>query len=68
MTNKELLLSLNSYEEFDKNRDKFTTEDFADEEVRRHLSQIFPRAYAPKDMHYEIPRTKENAWLFEMQE
>ncbi len=54
VTNKELLLSMRSYEEFDRNRGKFTPADFADKEVINHLNQIFPKAYAPKDMHREV--------------
>lgn len=67
MTQKELFLSLKSYEDFDKNRSVFRGMP-VDDEIRTHSEKIFPKAYAPKDMHYEIPRSKENAWLFEMQE
>ena len=63
MTQKELFLSLKSYEDFDKNRGAFRGMPF-DDEIREHCSKIFPKAYAPEDMHYEIPRNKENAWLF----
>ena len=54
MSNKEFLLSIKSYEEFDQNRDRFTSADFADAEVIEHLNRLFPKSYAPKDMHREV--------------
>lgn len=67
MTQKELFLSLKSYDDFDKNRSAFKGMSM-DDEIRAHSERIFPKAYAPKDMHHEIPRSNENAWLFEMHE
>lgn len=67
MTQKELFLGLKTYEDFDKNREKFRGMPF-DDEIREHCNKIFPKACAPGDMHNDIPRSKENAWLFEMQE
>ena len=54
MINKEFLLSIKSYEEFDKNRDRFTSADFADTEVIEHLDRLLGKSYAPKDMHREV--------------
>jgi hypothetical protein len=54
MGNKEILLSYKTYEEFDKNRNKFTREDFKDAEVVKHICSLFPVGYAPKDMHREV--------------
>lgn len=67
MAQKELFLSLKSYDDFDKNRSAFKSM-LMDDEIRAHAEKIFPKAYAPKDMHHEIPRSKENARLFEMHE
>jgi hypothetical protein len=53
MTQKELFLSLKSYEDFDKNRGAFKEMPF-DDEIREHCAKIFPKAYAPKDMHREV--------------
>lgn len=53
MTPKELFLSLKSYEDFDKHRGAFR-EMPIDDEIRAHSSKIFPKAYAPKDMHREV--------------
>lgn len=54
MTNRERLLSYKTYKEFDSNREKFSQEDFCDKEVMEHLSKLFPKAYAPTDMHREV--------------
>lgn len=54
MGNKEFLLGIKSYEEFNKNRGKFTAADFADKGVQEHISGLFGKTYAPKDMHREV--------------
>ena len=54
MSNKEFLLGIKSYEEFDKNREKFKAADFVDRDVQEHISELFGKAYAPKDMHREV--------------
>ena len=64
MTNRELLLSLKTYEEFDKAREQFTNGDFVDEDVRKHINKLFGKGHAPKKMHVDIPMTKENVLLF----
>ncbi|NBJ93212.1 hypothetical protein [Parablautia muri] len=53
MTQKELFLSLKSYQDFDKNRGAFRGMRI-DDEIRAHSDKIFPKAYAPKDMHREV--------------
>lgn len=53
MTTKELLLSLKSYEDFDKHRREFRDLPI-DDETLDYLDKLFGKAYAPKDMHHEI--------------
>lgn len=53
MTQKDFFLSLKSYDDFDKNRGVFRGM-FIDNEIREHSKKIFPKAYAPKDMHREV--------------
>lgn len=53
MTAKELFLSLESYEDFDRHREKFV-ELVIDEDIRKHMDKIFSSGYAPTDMHREV--------------
>ena len=43
MTDKEKFLSIQTYEEFDKRRGEFKELSMADEEIRKHVSKIFPK-------------------------
>lgn len=53
MTAKELFLSLKSYEDFDRHRGEFREMEI-DDEIREHINKIFPKAYAPTDIHREV--------------
>lgn len=58
MTQKELFLSLKSYEDFEKVRGSFRGMSI-DDEIRAHAAKIFPKAYAPADMHREVKLIEE---------
>lgn len=50
---KQQFLEIKSYEEFDRRREEFRDLKF-DEEIRKHLGRIFPKAYAPRDKHTDV--------------
>lgn len=43
MTDKEKILAIKTYEEFDKRRNEFDTIDVTDKEILSHLDSIFPK-------------------------
>ena len=53
MNLKDEFLKIESYEEFDRRREEFRELKF-DEDIRKHLGKIFPKAYAPKDKHTDV--------------
>ena len=50
---KQKFIEIESYEEFDRRREEFIGLKF-DEDIRKHLGKIFPKAYAPKDKHTDV--------------
>ena len=57
MTPKEKLLQMKTYEEFDKNRDKFKGLK-VDPEIIAHLSKITPKSPNPPEELYKTPPGK----------
>lgn len=57
MNQKDELLKIETYEEFDRRREEFRNLKI-DNEIRAHLSKIYPKAYAPKDKHTDVRFTK----------
>lgn len=53
MTLKDKFLEISSYEEFDKRREEFKQLKI-DEDVKKHLGKIFPKAFAPQDKHSDV--------------
>lgn len=50
---KQKFIEIESYEEFDRRREEFRELKF-DEDIRKHLGKIFPKAYAPTDKHTDV--------------
>ena len=46
-------MKIKTYEEFDCRREDFRNLAM-DEDVRNHLNEIFPKAYAPEDLHVDL--------------
>lgn len=52
MNKKEMFLAIKTYEEFDKRREEFRGLTLKDPEIRRHLSDIFPKVSNTKEELY----------------
>lgn len=50
---KEEFLKIKTYEEFDRRREEFRGL-AVDKDVREHLGEIFPKAYAPEGIHVDL--------------
>ena len=57
MTQKEKLLQMKSYEEFDRNRELFKGMK-PDKDIIEHLSRITPKSPKPQEELYKIPRSE----------
>ena len=57
MTQKEKLLQMKSYEEFDRNRELFKGMK-PDKDIIEHLSRITPKSPNPQEELYKIPRSE----------
>ncbi len=57
MTAKEKFLAIETYEEFDQNREEFRGLKF-DQEVLDHMAKIFPKPYGGKEELYKTPLGK----------
>ena len=54
MTQKEILLQMKTYEEFDRNREAFKGIK-PDKDIIEHLSKITPKSPNPQEELYKIP-------------
>ncbi len=52
MSKKEQLLSITTYEEFNRRREEFRGLEL-DEDIKNHLSKIFPQCYGGKEELYK---------------
>lgn len=66
MTDKEIILGVRTVEEFDKVKEQVDAGVFLSSDVQNHLRKLLGKPYYPKGMIVELPRVKENAWLFAM--
>lgn len=57
MTQKEILLQMKTYEEFDRNREAFKGMK-PDKDIIEHLSKITPKSPNPQEELYTTPRNR----------
>lgn len=66
MTDKEIILGIKTVVEFEKIKEKVDKEVFFDKDIKEHTRKLLGNPYYPEGVIVEIPRIKENAWLFAM--
>lgn len=64
MTDKEVILSIKTAGEFEKIKGKVDRGVFLDRDVEAHTRKLLGKTYYPEGVIVELPRIKENAWLF----